>query len=104
MPPVASEFWQTFDAFLATLGYPRSGLGYRAVEGDERTLAFFCHAGVILTLLAHLLHIPLPIVYAQFACDPASRTTLRFEAADGFGIFRLEALNDLSHTLVPPVA
>jgi len=104
MPPVAAHLWRSFDAYLAGLGYLRHGQGYRAVEGDDRTLVLFCHAGVILTLLSHLLHIPLPIVYAQFACDPTSRTTLRFEAANGFGVFRLEGLNDLSHTLRPPVA
>ena len=96
---VAAEFWAQFDGFMAAQGYLREGQGYRTSRpDDERTLAFFFHAGAMLTLLAHLLHIPLPVVYAQFACDPTSRTTLRFEPSDGFGVFRLERLNDLSHT------
>jgi len=104
MLPVASEFWGSFDGFLATLGYPRDGRGYRTPSHDDRTIALFCHAGAILTLLSHLLHIPLPVAYAQFACDPTSRTTLRFEAAGGFGVFRLACLNDLSHLAQAPVA
>jgi len=98
MRGVATAFWGQFDAFMASLGHEREGQGYRCVrEGEGGTLALFCHAGVTLTLLAHLLQIPLPVVYAQFGCDPSSRTTLCLEARDGFGVFRLESLNDMSH-------
>jgi probable phosphoglycerate mutase len=98
MRPVAMEFWTRFDDFLATLGYTREGQGWRTADReDPRTIAIFCHAGVILTLLAHLVHIPLPIAYSQLACDPSSCTTLRFEQEGGFGVFRLECLNDLCH-------
>jgi len=99
MAAVAGEFHKQFDAFMASQGYVREGQGYRTTRRDDgRTLAFFCHGGVTLTLLSHLLQIPLPVVYAQFGCDPTNRTTLRFEAADGFGVFRLMGLNDMSHT------
>jgi len=104
MQPVAAALWRSFDAFIAGLGYRRLGQGYVAPRHDDRTVAFFCHAGVILTLLSHLLHVPLPVAYAQFACDPSSRTTLRFEAHEGFGVFRLECLNDLSHATPSQVA
>ena len=99
MQRVIAPFYAAFDAFLASRGYMRHGQRYRAAQdGDDRTIAFFCHGGVILTLLGHLLHIPIPVTYSQFACDPSSRTTLRFEHEDGFGVFRLAALNDMSHT------
>jgi probable phosphoglycerate mutase len=102
MQPVAAEFWGHFDRFMASQGYVREGQGYRTTqERDERSLAFFFHAGATLTLLSHLLHVPLPVVYAQFACDPSSRTTLRFEAEGAFGVFRLECLNDTSHVSPP---
>ena len=97
MQRVVAPFHAAFDAFLAHRGAVRQGQRYRVPHATGRTLAFFCHAGVILTLLAHLLHVPLPVAYAQFACEPSSRTTLRFEHEGGFGVFRLLSLNDLSH-------
>lgn len=101
MQRVAGEFYREFDAFMRSQGYVREGQRYRTVhEEDGRTIAFFCHGGVTVTLLAYLLHIPIPVTFSQFTCSPSSRTTLRFEATDGFGVFRLESLNDMSHTRV----
>jgi probable phosphoglycerate mutase len=88
---------ESFRTFMQSHGYRQEGLRYRATERAERkTVAVFCHAGAILTLLAELLHIPIPVVYAQFTIDPASVTVLRLEEKDGYGVFRLEGLNDTS--------
>ena len=98
MIPVAAELYRHFDRFMEERGYRREGQRYRVLEGASReTVFFFCHAGLILTLLSHLLHIPLPVAYTQFGCDPTGRTTLRFEEEDACGVFRLECLNDMSH-------
>jgi len=98
MAPIAAELWRHFDEFMEERGYPREGGRYRILKDAWRgTIAFFCHAGVILTLLSHILHVPLPVAYSQFACDPSSVTSLRLEENEGHGVFRLERLNDMSH-------
>ena len=98
MAPVAAELARCFDEFMEEHGYRREGGRYRVLGDASRgTVAFFCHAGVALTLLSHVLHIPLPVAYSQFACDPSSRTDLQLEEKDGHAVFRLERLNDVSH-------
>lgn len=94
---MADEFYFSFAAFMKEQGYIQTGNLYKIKERNDKTIAFFCHAGVILTLLAHLLHIPIPIVYAQFAIDPSSATTLVTEEKNGCCVFRLTSLNDMSH-------
>lgn len=97
MVPVANAFYSAFDQFMAEQGYERSGPRYRVNSASDNIIVFACHAGVIQTLLAHLLNIPLPASYSQFAIDPSSRTTLVMEEKDGFGVFRMTCLNDMSH-------
>ena len=97
MIPVAATFYAAFDRFMLERGYARAGERYRVQAGNDNVVVFACHAGVIQTLLAHLLNLPLPICYSQFAIDPSSRTTLVMEEKDGFGVFRMTSLNDMSH-------
>jgi broad specificity phosphatase PhoE len=99
MGPVYQKFTSQFDAFISDFGLERSGHVYKVNEHIDETIAVVCHAGVITTLLSHLLHIPLPVVYAQFWIDPSSVTRLKLEIKDGLGVFRLISLNDMSHTL-----
>jgi broad specificity phosphatase PhoE len=73
---VLQPFYATWDAFLGEHGHVSQGLRYRVKRRTDVTLAFFCHAGVTLSLLAHLLHIAPPLVYAHFGCDPSSVTIL----------------------------
>jgi probable phosphoglycerate mutase len=94
---MADEFYFSFAAFMKEQGYVKNGNFYKVQNRNDKTLAFFCHAGVILTLLAHLLHISTPIVYSQFAIDPSSVTTLETEEKNGQCVFRLTSLNDMSH-------
>lgn len=97
MMPVATAFYGAFDRFMSAQGYERMGERYRVETSNSDVIVFACHAGVIQTLLAHLLNMPLPICYAQFGVDPSSRTTLVMEEKDGFGVFRMTGLNDMSH-------
>ena len=97
MAPVAEAFWDTFDRFMHEQGYERQDGRYRVLSSSDKAIAFACHAGVIQTLLSHLLHIPLPVTYSQFAVDPSSRTTLATEEKDGWAVFRMVCLNDMSH-------
>jgi broad specificity phosphatase PhoE len=45
--PRFSALQAAFDEILAQAGYVREGLRYRVRASDERTLAFFCHDGVM---------------------------------------------------------
>jgi len=94
---VLSPFYDAWDGFLAQRGYTREGPLYRVQTPCEATLAFFCHAGVTLSLLAPLLHLAPPLVYSHFGCDPSSVTVLESEEKGGYGTFRLVVLNDMSH-------
>ena len=58
---------------------------FLARNQGSRGLALFCHAGFALTWLAHLLSIPLPLMWAGFALPPASVTTIVFEELPGGG-------------------
>lgn len=94
---VLAPFYTQFDALLRWHGYAREGYRYRVVKANRDTVAFFCHGGVIVTLLAHLLQIAVPIAYSQIACDPASITAIGLQETDGYAAARLLALNDVSH-------
>lgn len=94
---ILEPFYRAWDGFMAEQGYLRHGPLYRVDSSRDDTLAFFCHAGVTLSLLAHLLHIAPPLAYAHFGCDPASVTILESDEKDGWATFRLVVANDMSH-------
>ena len=73
------------DALLARHGYVRDGHLYRAERPNRDALAVVCHGGFGLTWLAHLLALPLPLVYVGFTLPPASVTTLLFDEREGEG-------------------
>jgi broad specificity phosphatase PhoE len=56
-------------------------------------LALFCHEGVALTLLAHLLGLPAPGVWGGFRLPPASVTTVEIEGGEA----RCLGLGDIGH-------
>lgn len=97
MKSVSDGLFCEFDKFMASQGFLKERNFYRIEEANDKTIVFFCHAGVILTLLSYLLHIPLPVVYSQFMIDPSSVTSLISEEKDGYCVFRLLNLNDTSH-------
>jgi len=86
------------DAFAARQGYVRDGACYRATGDGPRRAAVFCHGGLALTWLAHLLAIPPPLVWAGFTLPPASVTTVVFEALPGGrALPRCHGLGDVTH-------
>ncbi|HEV7785285.1 MAG TPA: histidine phosphatase family protein [Thermoanaerobaculia bacterium] len=65
---------------------------------SSQGIAVFCHAGFALTWLAHLLAIPLPLVWAGFSLAACSVTTIVFEdLAAGGAAPRCVGLGDVSH-------
>ncbi len=79
MRAIWDELVQESDAFLAGLGYRRSGPVYLSGGPNPLRVAVVCHGGFGLTWLAHLLAIPLPLMYASFVLQTTSVTTLLFE-------------------------
>ena len=101
-PPLRAGFAElqaSSDAFLARHGYVRQGSSYRVVDGSGRArLAVFCHCGFGLTWLAHLLDIPLTLMWAGFTLPHCSVTTVGFEEVPGGGAApRCSGLGDVSH-------
>lgn len=79
---VQSEFSRVSaesDRFLAGLGYVREGGLYRAKESSRERIAFFCHGGFGLTWLAHLLCVPLPVMWGGFFLPTSSITEILFD-------------------------
>ncbi len=86
------------DAFIARHGYDREGGRYRIARPNRERIAVFCHGGFGLTWLAHLLEIPLPLVWSGFWLPPSSVTTVLFdERSREWAAPRCIGLGDVSH-------
>ncbi len=87
-----------FDACLASHGYTREGRLYRTEQGNEKTLAFFCHLGLECVLLGHLLNISPVLLWHGTFVPPSSVTTLYTEEREkGYAYFRMTGFGDISH-------
>jgi broad specificity phosphatase PhoE len=88
------------DAFLATHGYQRVRGRYRPTTNPppHDQVAVFCHGGLALFWLSHLLEIPLPLVFAGFWHAPTAVTTILLEErSNQFAVPRALAVADTSH-------
>lgn len=86
------------DEFLAGLGYVREGEVYRVEQRNEDTYALFAHGGFGLTWMAHLLHIPPPMIWSGFFLHPSSITTILWdERVPGIASPRLIGVSALPH-------
>ncbi|MEX2607210.1 MAG: histidine phosphatase family protein [Kiritimatiellia bacterium] len=89
---------QHSDELLTRHGYVREGGVYRVERSNRHALAVFCHGGFGLTWLAHLLAIPLPLMWSGFFLSPSSVTTILFDEREpGVAVPRCLGLSDLSH-------
>ena len=79
----------------------RDGLTYKVVEGNEKTIAFFCHYGITSVLLSRLWNVS-PFVPLQVtALAPTSVTVVASEERQkGIGIFRTLRVGDISHLVI----
>lgn len=86
------------DLLLEHYGYIREGNYYRCEKGSSDTIVIFCHMGVQLAILSHLLGISAPLLWQGFFVPPTSITTLASEERiKGEVYFRCQALGDTSH-------
>ncbi len=96
------ERWQAVetgaDDFLLRQGYAREGDRYRCVAPTRERVALFCHDGFGRALIAHLLGLPLGLVWAGFWLPPSSVTTIFFEQrSETWAVPRCIGLGDVSH-------
>ena len=87
-----------FDGLMEDYGYRKFGNLYKVERPSEKRIALVAHGGMIMTLLAYLLHWPLPLVYIHCTIDTTGVTRLIWREFDsGYAIPKLMELNDLSH-------
>lgn len=87
------------DELLARYGLVRVPEGYRVQpEFGAGRIVVFCHGGLGLTWLAHLLDLPVERVWAGFYLAPSSVTRIRFERRTaGLAVPRALRVGDLGH-------
>lgn len=95
---IVAEVNANSDAFLTRHGYRREDGAYRITAGHRERIAIFCHAGFGMTWLAHLLDLPLSLVWSGLFLAPSSVTTVLFEerSAD-WAVPRCLCIGDTSH-------
>ena len=92
------ELVQNSDAFFEDCGYCRKEGAYEIVSGNRDRIAVFCHAGFGMTWLAHILDLPVPLVWSGFFLAPSSVTTILFdERDDKIATPRALSIGDTSH-------
>jgi probable phosphoglycerate mutase len=98
LPGVIDRIANGADDFMARQGYLRESGLYRIMRRNDKKVALFCHNGSGLTMLAHFLRMPPPLVWGSFFFHTSSVTTLLFEErSPGIATVRCVGLSDLSH-------
>lgn len=88
------------DALLEKHGYLRKGGIYQCQSNTDETIVIFCHFGIGMAILAHLINVsPLPL-WQGFLCVTSSVTTVvTQERIKGEVEFRCVGLGDASHLM-----
>jgi probable phosphoglycerate mutase len=93
-----SDLKEASDQFFARHGYVREGGRYRIEFPSTERIAVVCHGGIGMAWLAHLLQLPLSVVWSVFWLAPSSVTTVLFEErSQTFAVPRCLAMGDTSH-------
>ena len=103
--PEVQTTWKEFrlhsDALIAKHGYERENGRYRIVRRNRGRVAIVSHNGTVLLFLAHLLELPVSLVWSGFFSWPASVTTIFFEEhSDMWAVPRALSVSDCSHLAV----
>ena len=87
-----------FDRLLAEYGYVRDGHIYRTEKGNHCTICLFCHFGLEMVLISHLLDVsPMPLWHG-FCAAPSSLTTIYTEERrKGIVSFRVAEFGSAEH-------
>ena len=86
------------DALLTRYGYVRDGHIYKVDDNQPDTIVLFCHFGIMMACLSHLLGISPINLWHGFCAQPSSVTTLvTEERVKGEVSWRCMQLGDISH-------
>ena len=89
------------DALLAHHGFVRDGMNYRAADNKPDTIVLFCHFGITMACLSHLLGISPVSLWHCFCAQPSSVTTvITEERVKGVVSWRCMQMGDISHLYV----
>lgn len=92
------EFVADADEFLLELGLRREGGFYRIEKMPYKRVAVFCHQGVGLTWMSHMLNIPPQMFWSSFDMTHTGISVLEFrEHKDGLTTPICLCLSDTSH-------
>lgn len=101
MSPVKDEYQRvcaSLDELLKEYGYFRDGRMYRSQNGSRKTVVIFCHFGIAMVFLSHLLNIPAQTLLHGLFLPPTSVTVLNTEERfEDQAYFRAERLGDTAH-------
>ena len=86
-----------FDELLIGYGLLREDGLYRVECAFDNRVVFFCHKGVIQTLLSHMLNWPQPAVYVALEVNPAAFNRVASLEQNGLASFQALALNTTAH-------
>lgn len=96
--PAFYEFTKKSDEFLAELGYVREGDHYRIENPKYERVAVFCHQGVSLCWLSHMLSIPPHILWGSFDVTHSGISVIKFKNyQNGITLPLCLCLSDTSH-------
>lgn len=88
------------DGFLMSYGYEREGRLYRVKRHSDKTAVIFCHFGVSMIFLSHLLNISAQALLHGVFLPPTSVTILNSEERRGDeAYFRIERMGDCAHLI-----
>lgn len=92
------EMVRDSDVFIAKHGYERIDARYRIVKENSDKVAVVCHGGFGLSWLAHVLGVPLPIMWAGFWLAPSSVSVVLFDQrSDQFAVPRALCIGSTAH-------
>jgi probable phosphoglycerate mutase len=92
------EFRRRADELLEAHGFVRDGCRYRVRRANRERVAVVCHNGTILLFLAHLLELPVSLVFCGFYSWPSSVTTVFMEQhSETWAAPRVLSVADVSH-------
>jgi probable phosphoglycerate mutase len=90
--------YEGLDETLAAHGYKREGRFYTTEQGNDLTIAFFCHFGLEMLLLSRLCNIsPIPLWHHFTALTSSVTTVYTEERRKGQAIFRCCGFGDTGH-------
>ena len=95
---IYQETVEGLDTLLASLGYVRDGQIYRVENNQPDTIVLFCHFGIMMACLSHLIGITPVNLWHGFCTQPSSVTTVvTEERVKGEVAWRCMQLGDISH-------